>query len=127
MTCELLARIREAGLTVSRNGDQLIVMPRQRLTDELRGAIRDAKRELLLALAAEQSTDHRPPQDLEDRIRTMAKRWGYSSDELAQALAGAKSDPKSWLAWTEQDERDFGGCVTAEDFAAQYVRVRGLA
>jgi hypothetical protein len=67
------------------------------------------------------------PGDLEARIRTMAKRWGYSSDELAEALAGAKTDPGSWLAWTERDDRDFGGCVTAEDFAAQYVRVRGLA
>jgi precorrin-2 methylase len=127
MARDLLGRLREAGLTVSRNGDQIIVMPRQRLTDELRAAIRDAKTELLLVLGAEQSTDHRPFRDLEDRIRTMAKRWGYSSDELADALARAKSDPKGWLAWTEADEQDFGMCQTPEDFARQYARLRGLA
>lgn len=63
---------------------------------------------------------------LEQRIRAMAARWGYSAEEVAEALAGAQSDPKSWLAWTEGDERDFGGCVTPEVFAKAYQRARSL-
>jgi hypothetical protein len=51
----LLLKLRQTGLSVSRNGDQLIVSPRDRLTDELRAAIRSAKRELLEALATEPS------------------------------------------------------------------------
>jgi len=47
---EILARLREAGLTVTRTGDQLVVAPRDRLTDELRAAIREAKPQLLSAL-----------------------------------------------------------------------------
>ncbi len=49
----LLNRLRDHGLTLSRSGDQLIVAPRDRLTDELRAAIRSAKRELLEALTIE--------------------------------------------------------------------------
>lgn len=56
----------------------------------------------------------------------MAKRWGYSSAELQEALTNAQSDPQGWMAWTERDEQDFGGCVTPEDFAARYRRLRGL-
>lgn len=125
---ELLARLRDAGLTVTRNGDQLMVAPRNRLTDELRAAIRCAKQKLLDALKGEPAANYgQVAPDLEARVRSMARRWGYSPEELAEALALANSDPRPWLAWTERDERDFGQCVTAEDFAAQYVRVRGLA
>jgi hypothetical protein len=123
----LLDRLRRAGLTVSQVGDCLVVEPKQRLTDELRAATKAAKGELLEALNAEDSAHGRAPNDLEGRIRIMAKRWGYSSDELVDALAGARSDPQGWLLWTEQDEQEFGGCVTPEDFAARYARLRGLA
>jgi hypothetical protein len=64
--------------------------------------------------------------DLVARILRMAKRWGYSPDELQEALTGARSDLQVWTAWTERDERDFGGCVTQQDFAKAYVRARGL-
>ncbi len=126
----LLIQLQHAGLTVTRTGDQLIVAPRERLTDELRDAIREAKSQLLSAvepakgasLPTTLATLH-----LEQRIRLMAKRWGYSAEELAEALAGAKSDPQGWLVWTERDELDFGGCVTREDFVQAYARIRGLA
>jgi hypothetical protein len=64
--------------------------------------------------------------DLSERIRMMAKRWGYTELELAEALAGAESDPRGWFIWTERDERDFGGCISPSDFAARYKRLRGL-
>jgi hypothetical protein len=50
MVADLLVQLRNAGLNLSRDGDQLIVEPRQRLTDELREAVRSAKKELLAAL-----------------------------------------------------------------------------
>jgi hypothetical protein len=112
----ILNRLRHAGLTVTRSGDKIIVAPKERITDELRAAIRQAKPLLLKALTA----------DLEERIRVMARRWGYSPEELAAALAGAQSDHAPWLAWTLRDERDFGHCATPEDFAEAYRRARGL-
>jgi len=57
----------------------------------------------------------------------MAARWQYSAEELAEALAAAAVDPHGWLSWTERDERDFGSCVTPEDFASQYAHTRGLS
>jgi hypothetical protein len=60
------------------------------------------------------------------RIRLMAARWHYTHDELQKALTGAQSDPQGWMAWTERDERDFGGCVTHEDFREAYIRARRL-
>jgi len=50
MQCELLTQLVNAGLHVSRNGDHLVVAPRERLTEELRAAIRSRKKELLAAL-----------------------------------------------------------------------------
>ena len=93
----LLVQLQHAGLTVTRTGDQLIVAPRDRLTDELRDAIREAKTQLLSALESDNgaslptvpATLH-----LEQGVRLMAKRWGYSAEELAEALTGAKSDPQ---------------------------------
>lgn len=112
----ILEQLRSAGLTVTRVGDKIIVAPKKRITDELRSVIREAKPMLLKALTP----------DLETRIRLMARRWGYSPEELAEALAGAQSDPQGWLAWTEGDEHDFGHCVTADDFAEAYRRARRL-
>jgi hypothetical protein len=121
MSCAFLTKLINAGLSVSRDGDHLIVAPRDRLTDELRATIRQRKDELLTALNPVEKPS------LDERIRNMAQRWGYSADELQEALAGARSDPQGWMAWTECDERDFGGCMTAEDFAARYARLRGLS
>jgi hypothetical protein len=44
--------------------------------------------------------------DLELRILAMAERWNYSGDDLAAALAGARSDPCGWLLAVEADEAD---------------------
>jgi hypothetical protein len=41
---------------------------------------------------------------LESRIRAMAERWDYSTDELAEALAGAAADPESWRRTVDHDE-----------------------
>ena len=47
---DLLTTLRARGLTVAADGDALIVGPRERLTDELRAAIRAHKRDLLAEL-----------------------------------------------------------------------------
>jgi hypothetical protein len=106
---ELLARLRHAGLTVTRNGDQLVVVPRDRLTDELRAAIRNAKRDLLEALTNEQPSEPAPSMpDLLARIRRMAQRWGFSPEELTDELNRASADPTRALLWVENDETKFG-------------------
>jgi hypothetical protein len=46
------------------------------------------------------------PGDLEARILAMAERWNYSGDDLAAALAGARSDPAGWLLVVEADENE---------------------
>jgi hypothetical protein len=47
---DLLTALRNRGLTVSADGDALVVQPRELLTDELRAAIRAHKRDLLAEL-----------------------------------------------------------------------------
>jgi len=60
MDCALLTRLRDAGLSVSRNGDHLVVTPRERLTDELRARIRMQKAELLASILAVPTPDAAP-------------------------------------------------------------------
>lgn len=48
------------------------------------------------------------PADLERRIRTMAKRWEYSPEELADALDRARRDPLGWGRAVDLDEHKFG-------------------
>jgi hypothetical protein len=101
----LLSRLRQAGLTVSRDGDHLIVTPGSRLTDELREAIRNGKQDLLAALVTEPEN---PPADLTARIRAMARKWGFSTQELAEEFSRAAADPAAELLWVEHDEAKFG-------------------
>jgi hypothetical protein len=63
----------------------------------------------------------------EARIRTMAARWGYSADELAEELSRCVANPAKCASWVERDERNFGDCVTPADFAAAYRRLRGTS
>lgn len=51
--------------------------------------------------------------DLDRRIRLMAKRWEYSSEELADALDRARRDPAGWsraVALDERREAEFREC-----------------
>jgi len=47
--------------------------------------------------------------DLEAGIRAMAGRWGYSDDDLAEALAGARRDPAGWRRVVDTDDATKGG------------------
>jgi len=53
----LLDTLRSAGLTVRADGERLAVSPRELLTDELRRLVREHKREILEALAAQAQVD----------------------------------------------------------------------
>ncbi len=110
----LVFDLRDSSMTIELVSDQIVIAPCDRITDQLRGRVRYHRKEIIEQLR------------LEQRIRAMADRWSFFDDELAVALAGAQSDPESWNTWTERDERDFGGCVTQQDFAKAYARARGL-
>jgi len=50
---DLLDALSDAGLSVAADGDQLVIRPGSKLTDELKAALRDAKPELLALLRCE--------------------------------------------------------------------------
>ena len=95
----LLSRLRGRGITLSvtENGALRIEAPEGTLSPDVREWFRQRKPELIAALT------------LEQRIRNMAARWEYSPEELAVALAGAASDPATWLAGVAWDEQWTGG------------------
>ena len=49
---DLLDNLADAGLSVTVDGDRLVIRPASKLTDHLRGALREAKPELLALLSA---------------------------------------------------------------------------
>jgi virulence-associated protein VagC len=79
---ELLADLTGAGLTVTPEGDRLVIRPASRLTDELRAAVREAKPELLRLLT--EAAPAPPPCDPPIVARLI--RWGWPHAE-AQAQA----------------------------------------
>ncbi len=83
---DLLSDLADAGLSVTVEGDRLVVRPASRLTDDLRSALREAKSELLMLLAEndDPSTPILCPLFLERRARLL--RWGWPKDD-AEALA----------------------------------------
>ena len=50
--------------------------------------------------------------DLVARILRMARRWGFSPDELTEDLNRAAADPGRALLWVEHDEQKFGAGET---------------
>lgn len=62
----VMERLSSCGIQLRRDGADLIATPREALTDELRGLIRDHKRALLDALAGETETLQRDPGAAED-------------------------------------------------------------
>ena len=95
----LLAKLRSRGIDVSvtERGTLRLESPEGTMSPRLCEWLRAKKPELIEALS------------LELRIRQMAERWEYDPAELAEALAGAATDPASWLAWIAWDETWTGG------------------
>jgi hypothetical protein len=78
----LLARLRGDGFTVTRDGDSILVVPRDRLTDAYRQTIRDHKAELLAELRAESADPQR-----QELLRMLNARPGIQRAYLAEATA----------------------------------------
>lgn len=83
---DVLHLIRESGLTVTADGDRLIVNPADRLTDDLRTLIRDNKPDVLVALESESA-------ELTRLGRLHGERYGFTETEHAEARAAALADP----------------------------------
>jgi hypothetical protein len=66
---QILAQLRDAGLTVTRSGDKIIVAPKERITEELRTAIREAKPQLLTALESTADLEHGPLSPIQEKAR----------------------------------------------------------
>ncbi len=66
----LLAEAERAGLTLTPDGDRLVIEPKSRLTDELRARLRAVKPELLALLQADATrSDRRTPSETHARWR----------------------------------------------------------
>lgn len=68
-------------------------------------AIRTEQRDLRIAESLESHGVQVATAGLERRIRAMAARWRYSSDELTEALEGVQRDPVVWVNCCLADEQ----------------------
>jgi hypothetical protein len=98
---ELLISLREMGLRVYLGEDNGIkVSPRDRVTQQLRSRIQALRDGLLVHLAAERKAAKR----LEGRVQEMAQRWGYSAEEIEEAVFAARLDALGWETLCADDE-----------------------
>ena len=99
----LLAELRAAGFDVrraDRDRSRLSVTPGGNLTETQKARITTGKSALIAALDAE----GRLWRDLDRRIRKMGERWGYSPEDLTEALGASRMNPAGWLLALECDE-----------------------
>lgn len=89
-TPDVLHLIRESGLTLTADGDRLIVTPSDRLTDDLRTLIRDNKPGVFNALESETA-------ELTRLVRVCGEHYDFTEAEHAEALAIALADPTDAL------------------------------
>jgi len=119
---ELLADLAGAGLSVIADGDRLVIRPASKLTDDMRAALRDVKREVLALLAPERQPDglgashdaFEPPARTDDEsalflVRSARMvRWGWAERD-ADALALR-------LATRDRNEDDLVSCIDCRHF-----------
>lgn len=124
---ELLANLAGAGLSVIADGDRLVIRPASKLTDDMRAALRDVKREVLALLAPEQQPDalgashdaFEPPACTDDESasflvrRARMVRWGWAegdADALARRLAKRDRDQDDRVSCIDCQHRHPGRC-----------------
>lgn len=86
---DLLAELAGAGLSVTADGDRLVVRPASKLTDDMRTALRATKPELLALLSGPPAEPGRWSDVLQVKFearRERLRRWGWPDPEAA-ALA----------------------------------------
>ena len=81
-TFDILPWLRASGLTVTLDAERLVVRPAERLTDELRGAIRAHRTEIIRRLEAEWIEAVR-------LLRQCGEAYGFTEQDHAEALARA--------------------------------------
>ena len=84
----LLNFLSERGLQLSRAGQNLVVKPADKLTDELRTLIREHKSELLAVL---------PDRELDRLIGVIAAYHGFTTEQTNEAREIAADDPDTAL------------------------------
>lgn len=102
---DLLRHIHDAGLSIRAEGDRLVVSPRERLTDELREAIRTHKSELTAAL-----NGHRlAPRDRAAILAWLDRIGETDPFTIATVLAGCSRD-RGALAYFLDRAREVPQC-----------------
>lgn len=103
---DLLTRLDAAGIRLRADGDRLVVEPRQRLTEELRDAIRANKPELLTAITQAGKPEvftFAPPSDPENDAEAIEERAAIIAEGCgmghAQALQEARWHVEREWAW----------------------------
>ena len=98
---DLLSSLRAMGLNLSVTEDGVIkASPRDRVTPQIRSRIQALRDGLLMHLEAERKA----AEQLEGRVRAMGRRWGYSDEDLDEALSAARLDAPGWVALCTDDE-----------------------
>lgn len=87
---EVLHLVRDSGLTVTADGERLIVAPADRLNEEARQMIRDNKPAILAGLEAEAA-------ELARLVYLCGNAYQFSPDEHREALQIALADPSDAL------------------------------
>lgn len=97
---QVLRRLQQSGLTVTTDGERLIVTPANRLNEEARQLIRDNKPEIVAALKSS-SRAIADAQSMVDEltclVRICGERYSFTEAENAEALAIALADPHDAL------------------------------
>lgn len=97
---QVLHRLQQSGLTVTADGERLIVAPADRLNEEARQLIRDNKPEIVAALKSS-SRAIADAQSMVDEltrlVRLCGERYSFTEAEHAEALAIALADPSDAL------------------------------
>lgn len=87
-TFDILPWLRASGLTVTLDAERLVVRPAERLTDEIRGAIRAHRTEIIRRLEAEWIEAVR-------LLRQCGVAYGFTEQEHAEAFTRALADRDS--------------------------------
>ncbi|WIT11417.1 hypothetical protein PFX98_21355 [Paucibacter sediminis] len=109
---DLLQHLRTAGLALTVDGDNLIVTPRERLTDAMRSAIRAHKPGLLDALKANEIRPAAPLDDPGPKDPQQPRLMGLGLDSAKAAQLAA------WMASRTAEGDDRRSCFECRHFKA---------
>ena len=115
---DLLTYLAGAGLSVTADGDRLVIRPASRLTDPMRAALRDAKPELLALLAGIARTPEQRPYMLTKAQGDVAHAEPWDEAAIGRFLARVTHIQPRGFA--EQDAEDLAEQLHLRDVQADY-------